>query len=441
MKVLLIHLGDSHSGGGGGIAMHRLYTQFRKSGVDARILCQWKTIVSPYISTLPSTTRLESWLRKVTSRLGLNDIYKLSSFKIKDLDVFKQADIVDFQGIHSGTLSYLALPVLTKTKPAVFTLHDMWAFTGHCAYTYECTRWQTGCGQCPHLDSLPAVMRDGTKIEWKLKSRVYKKANLSFVVPSQWLVQQAHTSMLAPYPIHYIPHGVDVRQFQPLDPVQCRKMLGISSKKKVLLFVAQNFKDKRKGGDLLLKALRRIPATLQKESVLLSLGKAGEMDFHDLNMPVLNLGYVYHDRMKAIAYSAADLFLFPTRSDIFGLVSIESQACGTPVVSFRVGGVSEHVRSGLTGYLAEAENSDDFASGIQELLEDNSMRESLGQQGRQMVLNEYTIELQTKRYLNLYRHLMNKGNGKSDEDLTQISFENQKRPVCEATAEQETIEK
>ncbi|HEY9846719.1 MAG TPA: glycosyltransferase, partial [Candidatus Caenarcaniphilales bacterium] len=175
--------------------------------------------------------------------------------------------------------------------------------------------------------------------------------------------------------------------------------------KKVLMFAAATLNEFRKGGDLLLKALSSLPAALKAETVLLIMGKGGSAIAQTLGMQTINLEYVSSDYLKAIAYSAADLFIFPTRGDIFGLVSIESQACGTPVVAFRVCGVPDHVRPGVTGYLAEPENASDLGQGIVQLLEDEALRHRMRHQCREIAVKEYAIELQAQRYLALYHQL------------------------------------
>ena len=99
-------------------------------------------------------------------------------------------------------------------------------------------------------------------------------------------------------------------------------------------------------------------------------------------MANLNLGYVSSDRLKSIAFSAADLFVFPTRADNLPLILQESLACGTPIVSFKVGGVPDLVRPGITGYLASPENANDFCNGIVQLLEDQNLRNSMSKNCR-----------------------------------------------------------
>jgi glycosyltransferase involved in cell wall biosynthesis len=287
----------------------------------------------------------------------------------------------------------------------------MWHLTGHCTYSYDCERWKIGCGQCPYPDSYPPVRRDNTRVEWKLKNWVYSRSHLTIVTPSAWLATLAKQSMLGDLPIHQIPNGVDTEVYQPLDREHCRSLLGIPGDKRVLLFSAMRLDTSkadglRKGGDLLAQALRSLPAALKADTVLLLLGDGGEALAEAVGISALNLGYVSSDRLKAIAYCAADLLVLPTRADNLPLGLLESMACGTPMVSFRVGGVPELVRPGITGYLAEPGEAPDLAHGICQLLEDVALRQAMSHQCRAIALKEYPLELQVQRYLALYRQVL-----------------------------------
>ena len=392
-------------GGGGAIAMYRLHLGLKRAGFDSKILCAIKTLETSDSIAIPRLSRSESLLGKVTLRLGLNDIHCMGSFKIKDNKAYSDADILNLHSFRAR-FSYLALPSLTKNKPTVFTLHDMWPFTGHCAVSYDCDRWKIGCARCPYPDAPPTIKRDNTRLEWKLKDWVYSRSNLTIVTLSNKRTEQAKQSMLNRFPIHQIPNGVDTEVYEPLDPEQCRSLLGIPPGKKVLMFAALDLTQFWKGGDLLVKALQGLPESLKAETVLLLLGRGGEAIAETVGLQTLNLEYVGNDRLKAICYSAADLLVHSTRADSLPLVLQESMACGTPLVSCRVDGVPDLVRPGITGYLAEPENVQDLREGIVQLLEDESLRRHMGQQGRAIVLTEYTLELQVQRYIELYRQLL-----------------------------------
>ncbi|MFB2771542.1 glycosyltransferase family 4 protein [Pelatocladus sp. BLCC-F211] len=402
----VLHINQSDIAGGAAIAAYRLHQGLLAQGVDSRLLVGTVKTNSDCVATMPSNHRIEKQLLRITSRLGLNSLNYISSFDIPKHSFYKNTDVLNFHNLHTGYFNYLAIPTLTQNKPAVFTLHDMWSFTGHCAYSYDCSRWKNGCGKCPHLDSYPAVVRDNTNIEWRLKSWVYSRSNLTIAAPSNWLTEEAKQSILNHFPIYHIPNGIDTQAYQPLEQEQCRSVLDIPVNKKVLMFGADNLTDSRKGGDLLLKALQKLPASLKAETVLLTLGNSDDKFSEAVGIAAVNLGYVSSDRLKSIAYSAADLFIFPTRADNLPLVLQESMACGTPMVSFKIGGVPDLVRPGITGYLATPEDTDDFCQGIVELLEDASLRDSMSQNCRAIALEEYSLELQAKRYIDLYHQIL-----------------------------------
>lgn len=408
MKVLHIHSSDFIGGGGGTIAMERLHTGLREKDIDSKIVCGRKTTQSPYSTAIPKLQHFrsaEKGLKKVTTELGLHDLHHFNSFFVKGMEEYKQADILHFHGTH-GYFNYLALPALTKNKPAVFTFHDMWALTGHCTYSYDCERWQTGCGRCPYPEVHPPIKRDNTRLEWKLKQWIFNRANLSVVVLNKWLAEKVTHSILSHFPLYHIPNGVDMEVYKPLNTNQSRSRLGIPPHKKVLMFMALDLKDYRKGADLLLKSLQNLPASLKSNIVLLLMGRDGKVLAEAVDLKTVDLGYVRDEHVKAAAYSAADLFVFPTRADNLPLVLQESMACGTPMVSFDVGGVPELVRPGQTGYLAKPESAEDFKKGIIKLLKDDQLRHNLSKQCRVIAVEEYSLALQVKRHINMYKSVV-----------------------------------
>jgi glycosyltransferase involved in cell wall biosynthesis len=405
MNVLMVHSSD-YGWGGGQTAMNRLQSGLLRAGVEARILCKKATREGSI--TVPAASRWEPWIKRVTSRIGLNDVHHVSAFNIRHTAAYARADVLDFHAIHGGFFSYLALPTLTAGKPAIFTLHDMWPFTGHCHNSRDCERWRTGCGRCPYPETEPAIRRDVSHLEWWLKKKLYQRSHLTIVAPSTWLTALAQQSTLGHFPVHHIPYGLDTEVYQPLDRDQCRVVLGLPPKKRVLLFAVDDLRRYLKGADLLQKALHGVPASLRADMVLLLFGNGGEAFARTVDIPAYNLGYIGSDRLKAACYSAADLLVSPTRADNLPLIVIESLACGTPVVSFRINGVPDLVRPGLTGYLAEPEDASDLARGIVRLLDDRPLLQSMQQHCRQIAVQEFALHLQVERYMALYRQVLDK---------------------------------
>jgi glycosyltransferase involved in cell wall biosynthesis len=407
MKVLQLNLSDYAITGGTGITMHRLHTGIKRKGIESKIFCARNQFSSTDIVVQKRSYPVraaEGILRKLEVKLGLNDISRVtSSLNIRKHEAYQTADVINLHCLHDEFISYLALPWLTK-KPTILTVHDMWPFTGHCTSSYECDRWKTGCGQCPHLEAPPAVKRDNTSLEWRLKNWAYSRSRLQIVTPSEWIYRLAQKSMLARFPIHYIPHGLDTDVYFPHDKEYCRSVLRIPSKKKVLMFGTTSVKDYRKGGDLLISALQMMPESLKAETVVITIGH-GKVESESIGMPTFNFGYVDSDYLKAIIYAAADIFVYPTRSDSFGLVSIESLACGTPVITFKVGGLTDTVRPNITGLLAEPENIAKFRDCIVQLLEDENLRAAMSKNCRKIAVEEYSLELYAQRYIDLYRQI------------------------------------
>jgi glycosyltransferase involved in cell wall biosynthesis len=401
----VLHISHSDIFGGAAIAGYRLHQGLLAQGVDSRLLVGAAKSRDERVTVMPKKPGIENRLFRLCGALGFNGLHSVGTFDVPKLDVYQNANVLNFHNLHSGAFNYLAVSSLTRYKPAVFTLHDMWGFTGHCAYSYDCERWKTGCGKCPYLDAYPAVKRDVTQLEWRLKQWTYQHSNLTIVAPSRWLVEQAKQSMLNRFPIHHIPYGIDLEAYQPLDPEQCRSLLGVPEGKRTILFGAQSLNDSRKGGDILLKALQGLPNSLKTEIVLLTLGNGGETIEQTVGIQTIDLGYISSDRLKSVAYSAADLVVFPTRADNLPLILQESLACGTPMVSCKVGGVADLVRPGVTGYLAEPDNPIDLRDGILQLLEDVNGLTQMRQQCREIAVQEYSLELQAKRYMELYQQL------------------------------------
>ncbi|NDJ18738.1 glycosyltransferase [Myxacorys almedinensis A] len=404
MRVL--HINQSDHFGGAAIAGHNLHQGLLKRGVESHLLVGRAETPNERVAQIAKASQNEKRLSLLTQRLGFNHIHLLSTAQLKYHSFYRSADLLNFHNLHTGYFNYLAIAELVQTKPAVVTMHDMWWLTGHCAFSYGCDRWKIGCGNCPDLSIFPPVRRDSTHWEWKLKDWVYDRAKLTFIAPSRWLVDLTNQRFLNRFPVYYIPNGIDIETYQPIEMAKCRDHLNIPQHKKVLLFVAHNLQERRKGGDLVLAALQRLPASLKAEIVMLTLGEGDPTLAEKVGIQAMNLGYVRDDALKAIAYSASDLLVFPTRADNLPLVLQESLACGTPMVSCDVGGVSDLIRPGITGYLAKSEDIDDLSNGIKTLLDDEALRQKMRESCRAIALEEYSLHLQAQRYADLYHQIL-----------------------------------
>lgn len=416
MKVL--HLTEGLTDGdGGAIAVYRLHCILKKAGIQSQLLCTRKEkmptgmgddvikLEPPKIG-VGVEARGRYYLSRIASKLGLNEFLDPTHFQVVRNKAFLDADILAMHNIY-GSCSPLAIPALTRSKPTVFVLRDMMSFTGHCFHSLDCERWKMGCGKCPYPNIFPSITMDNTRLAWKLKDWAFSRSRLAVVAQSTWMAEMARQSMLGRFPIHRIPNGIDTETYRPHDPEVCRSALKIPKGKKVLMFMAANLSGRLKGGDLFVKAVQSLPESLKREIVILLLGRQGESLANSIGIQTIYLGYVGNDLLKVICYSAADCFISPTRAESFPNVLLESIACGTPVVSLRVGGVPDIARQKITGLLAEPGDVEEFRAHIIELLENNALRSEMRQQCRKIALEEYSIDLQAKRYIQLYREVLN----------------------------------
>jgi glycosyltransferase involved in cell wall biosynthesis len=406
MKILHLNASDYLATGGTGVAMHRMQAGLKQAGHQSQVLCLDKELPDEdtvYLRRSLPTRLAERVLKLIGRELGLEESNPiLNTVSVLRHPLYRSADVIHLHCIHENFLSYLTLPWLSAHKPTIFHIHDMWAFSGQCHYSYECDRWKTGCGNCPHLHT---QKRDNTALEWKLKNWAYANSHLQVVTHSTWTTTQVQQGMLNRFPVTCFPYGLDTRVFYPRDRESCRAALGLPPGKKVVMFGAPGLQDYRKGGDLLAKTLQSLPPSLKSDLVLITMGKNGSLP-EAVDIPTYHFGAIRNDSLKAILYAAADVFLFPTRHETFGIVATESLACGTPVVSFRVGGVPDIVRPGVTGLLAEPENILEFRDHIVRLLTDEELLQTMGVNGRKVAVEEYALETCTQNLLALYSRMI-----------------------------------
>jgi glycosyltransferase involved in cell wall biosynthesis len=282
------------------------------------------------------------------------------------------------------------------------TLHDMWAFTGHCSHSFECQRWRTGCGRCPHLDTYPAVPRDATAIEWRLKQRTLGSTPMTVVSPSRWLADLASQSLLQRYPVIVIPNGLDTETYSPQPVPFARDVFGIPHDATVVMHGSANLADTAKGGGSVLEAVGMLPQAIRDRLHLLVMGDGQPTALRRANVPFTMTGYLSSDRLKALAYSCADVFVLPTLADNLPLMLQESMACGTPIIASSVGGVPELVRPGQTGYLVRPGDAKDLRDQLARLLEHSNSATAFRERCRRVAVAEYTIQKQVQRMLAIY---------------------------------------
>ncbi len=356
---------------------------------------------------------LDAFGREVIDRAGLQYLYYPSSISLVRHEWFQSADIVQLYNLHGGYFSYRSLPALSRRRPIVWRLSDMWPLTGHCSYSYDCTRWQTGCGSCPYLDVYPALSWDSTALLWRVKQIVYRRSRLVIVTTNRWMDGIVKNSpLLGHFPRHIIPNGVNANIFRPISRASACEVLGLDAESDIILFTAQVAKEgTRKGGEFAIPVLEQVATNHPRPITLVVMGEGADGWPDGNGYRTHRLGYTHSDQLLAAVYAAADVTIFPALAENLPNVILESMSSGTPAVAFDVGGVSDVVRHMETGYLARYRDLDDLISGTAQLLNDKDLRARLSASSRDLITNEYSDDLQVSRFVNLYESILDAGIG------------------------------
>ncbi|MBI5561766.1 MAG: glycosyltransferase family 4 protein [Deltaproteobacteria bacterium] len=420
MKI--VQIGTIDTEGGAAKVAYDLHCSYRRAGHDSKMLVAQKYGNDPNVLIIPSKAKssgagsaggLYNWLDKLKGKLerdmGMQYMAQTTAGELLRSDAVRDADIVHFHNTHGGFLNLWAVSEMSRRKRVVWTLHDQWALTGHCAYSFACERWKTGCGACPDLKIYPAISVDTTRILWKLKARAYKKGRFTVTAPSKWLYDMLPQSMFAENHKRHILNAVDTEIFKPMDRAGIRSALGVPQDRFVITFAA-NFgaTNPFKGFQYLREALRRLSGHGGYNPYLLVIGsKKKNPPAEDLAFEGMTVGFIKDYALMARYTAASDLYVVPSIAENSPLVVLESLACGTPVAAFDVGGVPELVRHKDTGYVARYKDSDDLAAGIGWFME-------LGKEGlagmrqrcAEFINERHTLKQQTGNFLRLYEELL-----------------------------------
>lgn len=337
-----------------------------------------------------------SWLQGEFSAHAV--LYPFSYALFSD-SLFLEADIVHYHLIHNCFFNLSHLPMLSRLKPTVWTLHDPWAVTGHCVHFFECGRWKHGCGDCPHLGSHFAIKRDTTALNWEMKKQIYSMCKLDIVVLSGWMYEVAKASpLLENFAIHRVPPGLDERLFFPANKAAAKHYFNIPANKKVLAFRATT--DELKGLKYIKEVLNRLNV---KDVALLTNDHIGLLDEYKSRFQIVDMGWIQDIRVMRNFYSAADLYLMPSQAETFGLSAIEAMACGTPVVSFSGTALTDTIGAPVSGVVVPAGLSEALRSEIEALLHDDERRARLSDEAVKLIRERHGLHGYISRMTDLYR--------------------------------------
>lgn len=423
MNVLLLSTFDIH--GGAARSAYRLHQGLQSIGVTSQMLVQYKH--SDDEAVLAPRARLEesiSRTRVAADALPLKfySQREKSTFSLQwlpDRTTSRVTQIApDIINLHWICEAFLQVKTVAKySQPLVWTLHDMWAFTGGCHYNQECDRYVDSCGACPQLHSHKSW--DLSRWVWQRKAKTWKDLNLTIVSPSTWLAKCANNSSLFKnMRVEVIPYGLDTQRYQPFHQQTARKILKLPQDKQLILFGAlQATSDKRKGFHLLELALQNLSQYGWKDKLELVILGTSEPEYPpEFGFRTHYLGRLSDDISLALVYSAADVFVAPSVQDNLPNTVLEAIACGVPCVAFKVGGLPDLIEHQQNGYLAQPYEVEGLSQGIAWTLDNEERQKKLSHRAREKVEQEFTLETQARRYQSLFTEIL----AKDDHELNKI---------------------
>ncbi len=410
----IIHLTTLDLSGAGRAAMRIVDAQCR-AGWNSLLLCLFKRSKNASKNVVQYNVPNMSLWKRILKKLHLftpayiETAKRLKAYKVVDVisilhsdckpendTLVRSADILNLHWVHD----FVDLrDFLNKTtQPIIWTLHDQGAYTGCCCYANECQRYMDICGACPALSSTQE--EDYSTELWKEKYELYQKhaSRLHIVCCSNWMADCARQSALMKHlDIRVIPNCIDTDLFTP-------SPLPNNSRKISLLFGAMNAKDKYKGYLRLVEVLalmstREDFAAYDIEVLILGENSDGVVD---LPYPTRYLGFINNDSELVKVYQESSLLLYASYRDNLPNMIMESMACGTPVVAFDVGGISDLIDHKENGYLAQTQ--DDFVDGVLWALQNRSQ---LSQVAREKVIRCFVPEVVAKQYIQCYQEALN----------------------------------
>lgn len=419
MKV--VHISNSDTNGGAAIAAKRIYNaQQQISDMESSLFVQSRKSKDENIFTnqLTYLNKASSAFRFILDELTIKLLTEQSrgrfSFPffgddVAKFDLVKDSNIINLHWINGGFLSLNSLKKIAQLNiPIVWTLHDMWAFTGGCHYSSGCTKFIDNCSNCPSL-----LFKSDSDLSFSIfnkKKEIFKNLNLTIVTCSRWLAKEASKSFLfSDKKIITIPNTLDSDLFKPISKNTARQYSQLPLDKKIILTGAMNLKDERKGFYYLIQALQIIRDSDNKlcsDIELVVFGKLDESVLKKIPFKVNQLGRLNNEQEIVNAYNAADIYIAPSLEDNLPNTIMEAMACGIPVVAFNVGGIPDMVDNGINGFLAQLKSSEELAKSIELILSDEELRKSFSLTAREKVIKNFDQKIIAEKYFEVYKSLV-----------------------------------
>lgn len=396
MKILLIDVNCKYSSTGK--IVYDLYNRLNADGHEARIAYGRGDVIDEpgiYKFGIDSETKKHALLARIT---GKNGYYSPKSTKrlIQYIEEFKP-DLIHIHELHAYFVNHLELLDFLRQKqiPIVWTFHCEYMYTGKCGFAYECTGYKTGCGNCPYLhEYVSSFAIDKTAQMLSDKKAAMAGLNIKAIVtPSRWLADKTKETYLGHYRINVINNGIDTSGIfypRPKD-VDLRKTFGIGEDDRLVLAVAPNIMDVRKGGQMVLDLAKTMPDT---QFVLVG---ADETKRIDSNVQLISRTKNQDELAKW--YSEANVFIICSKAENFPTTCVEALCCGTPVVGLDECGTKETAPQPYGTFVS---NDADVLETLKAAIDIQLDKGLTSEEIRKFAVKHYDNSVMYKSYLDIY---------------------------------------
>ena len=412
MKI--IHLNSSNFLGGAARAACRIHDALCSENISSKLWVDQKNNTDWTIEGPKS--KIDKVVPKLKSQFIQNTIVKFSKTQNNNIQSpsiipsrwlkkinSSDADIIHLHWIQDEMISIKDIGKIKK--PIIWTFHDMWAFCGAEHYTND-NRWQEGYTKENRSKNEGGF--DLNKWTWKRKYKYWKQP-IQIISPSKWLAECVQKSkLMSEWPVSIIPYPIDLNFWKEVNKKTAREILGIPQDIDLLLFGSMGGSlDYRKGFDLLKNSLKKFKKNFEFRNFELAVfgegtkkNKTKEVDFS-----IRYIGKLQDDISIKLMYNAADALVITSRQDNLPNTAIEAQACGLPVIAFNIGGLPDIIEHKISGYLASAFDLDDFANGIDWVL-NRKLTRNLNEQSRENALKKFSPKKIASEYIKKYQRLL-----------------------------------
>ena len=390
----ILHINTIDNRGGAARVVWRLANEQKRLGHNVSTFVGYKYSNDPSVREIPRNP-----LCRRLSKFFANDLRFSRSNWILKTNEYRKADIIHCHNLHSGFFNLKTIEIMSKEKPILWTLQDLWPITSGCTDSYRC-RIEKPRKFC-------AILWDNRKHLLEEKKKIYQNSNFTTVTSSQWMTEKIKGSAIGHLENRLILNGIDTHIFTPRDRLESRRELELPLDKKIILFIAVGgIGDGLKGSNYVEQIANHHLKDKDKLFVAIGRNKKIKSDQQaEIGQNIIQTGYIGDEDILAKYYSAADFFLYPSRADNSPLVVTEAMACGTPVVSFETDGIPEMISE--CGLLAQRENFEDLLNKTEEMLSISPERYlKMRALGIEKIKRDYSLEKMATEYMSLYSELI-----------------------------------